>query len=569
METDAGPTRMSARRVLLVYPRFAPNHLLNYEYMTTFYPNRRAVMPPLGLLTFGAFLRDRGGFDLRLVDENVRPLAGADLEWADVVAVSGMHPQRRRITEILQAANQSGRLTVLGGPSVSICPEFYPQADVLHVGELGDATERLVDALAAKPTSQVVLETRHKLPMEEQPLPALELVDVRHYLVMPVQWSVGCPFRCEFCDIPAIYGRVPRTKSGERVVRELQRIYDTGFIGTILFVDDNLIANRKELRRVLPRIVAWQRSKGYPYPLTGEATIDLACEGDLLAGLREARFTHIFFGIESPDPHTLVDIDKKQNLRLPLLDAIRRVEFGGIEAIFGIIFGFDGDDAETGDRVTAFLREAQAPIVYFNLLAALPKTPLWDRLSKEGRLLDVSGGDPLRSEELLSCLTTNVAYKLPNEAVVRMLQRTVAQVYAPAEVFARMAWNAEHVYGRQIQGRPPIRTPRDVARLLSFTLGTLGRVIVEAGLRSRYRWQFWRFAARLLVLRCRGRVGSFLEVLLRVVPNAHHLIEWARRLRLEADQPRRPGPGSSDARPCGVPSREGGQPLVTVSPPAS
>jgi len=523
---------LAPRKVLLVYPRFAPNNLLNFEWQIPFYPGKRAVMPPLGLLILGGLLLQAGGFELRIVDENVRPLEHGDLAWAEVVALSGMHPQRRRIIEILEQAKRLGKLTVLGGPSVSICPEYYPQADLLHVGEIGDATAELIDVLRhadGRSGRQRIFRTENKTPLEDQPLPALKLIEVNRYFLIPMQFSVGCPYTCEFCDIPAIYGRIARTKSAARIVRELESIRGTGFVGTILFVDDNLIANRKALRAMLPAVIAWQKQHHYPYPLTGEATINISREPDVLRLLQDARFTNLFLGVESSEEETLRHISKKQNTQDPLVESIRRIQAFGFELILGMIIGFDTDTPETGVRMARFLRQANATIVYFNLLAALPKTPLWERLKGEGRLIDREG-DTLRSEEMLSCLTSNVRYKLPQEVVRRMLCDTVAEIYSPEEVYRRYLWNAENVFGSQIQGIPPIRTGDERRHLMMFAIGTLLRVVRDAGLAGDHRRLFWRYLWQLIKLRRAGKIRSVLEVLLRTVPTAHHLIVWAREL---------------------------------------
>jgi hopanoid C-2 methylase len=523
---------LARRKVLLVYPRFAPNNLLNFEWQTPFYPGKRAVMPPLGLLILAGLLVQAGGFELRIVDENVQPLENGDLAWADVVALSGMHPQRRRIIQILEEAKRLGKLTVLGGPSVSICPEYYPQADFLHVGEIGDATAELIHVLRhtdGRSRRQRIFRTENKTPLDDQPLPALKLIEVNRYIVIPMQFSVGCPYTCEFCDIPAIYGRIARTKSTARIVRELDCIRDTGFVGTILFVDDNLIANRKALRAMLPAVIAWQKQHQYPYPLTGEATINISREPEILRLLHDARFTHLFLGVESSEEETLRHISKKQNTQDPLIESIRRIQAFGFELILGMIIGFDTDTPETGVRMARFLRQANAPIVYFNLLAALPKTPLWERLKREERLIDREG-DTLRSEELLSCLTSNVRYKLPQEMVRRMLCDMVAEVYSPEEVYRRYLWNAKNVFGSQIQGMPPMRTRGERKYLMMLMIGTLLRVVRDGGFATDHRKLFWRYLWQLIKLRQTGKIGSVLEPLLRTVPIAHHLVVWGREL---------------------------------------
>lgn len=525
----------SPLRVLLVYPRFAGNLQINFEYMVPFYPGRRAVMPPLGLLTFAGALPAE--WELRLVDENVRPLEQSDLDWAEVVAISGMHPQRARIREILRQARRCEKLSVLGGPSVSIVPEAYPEADLLHVGELGDATQQLIAHLRsrpARPQGQLVFRTEVKTPMDELPLPALELVDVNQYLVMPVQFSVGCPFHCEFCDIPVIFGSDTRSKSSPRVVRELQAIYDLGFVGVISFVDDNLIGDRNTLGELLPALVAWQRAHGYPYSFSGEASLNLARDPASLQGLHDARFTHLFIGLESLETDTLRAISKPQNTLQPILDALRTIQSYGLELLLGMIVGFDNDTPRVGEQMVRFVEQAQVPIIYFNLLTALPRTPLWMRLEAEGRLMHFD--DDPGPDRLLSGTATNVRYKLPNQLVEKILIETIRQVYHPAAVYRRYTWNAVAVYGKQLGGTPPLRTWRQRQRLLLFVVGMVWRVLWIIGVRSSQRRYFWPFVAHMLALRWRGQIHNFFEVLLKAPPHAYHLITWAERLLAEADR---------------------------------
>jgi radical SAM superfamily enzyme YgiQ (UPF0313 family) len=519
------------RRILLVYPRFARNNLLNYEYSAGFYFGKRAVMPPLGLLVIGALLRK--DHDVRMVDENVRPLARSDLLWADVIALSAMHPQRNRVDEIIAEANQLGRITILGGPSVNICPEYYPDVDILHVGEVGDATDAMLVFLrsnARKPAKQIIFKTSSLTSLEDLPRPARELVNVNSYLIQPIQFSVGCPFTCEFCDIPMIYGRVARLKPPYRVVEELDHIHKLGFIGTILFVDDNLIANRKALKSMLQAVVEWQREHGFPFPLTGEASINLSRDKEVLRLMQEARFTHVFVGVESTDVATLKSISKRQNTMDPMVESLRTLESYGLEPILGMIFGFDTDTSETGAEVTRFVADAQTPIIYFNLLSALPKTPLWARLEYEGRLVADTAGNVAQSESLLSCMTTNINFALPNEVVKSMLRRTVKDVYSAREVYRRFLWTIENVHPRQIKGRPSATTLGQQWFLARFAVVTLVRVFYRSGLKASFRWEFWSFVHQLRRLQRQGVVGNVIEELMLVAPNAYHLITWARVL---------------------------------------
>jgi radical SAM superfamily enzyme YgiQ (UPF0313 family) len=539
-------------RILLIYPRFARSHLLNYEFMAPFFPGKRGVMPPTGLLLIAA-LFEEDGWEVRIHDENVDPVDPAVIDWADVVGLSGMHQQRPRLTALIDECNGRGKLTLVGGSSVSICPEYYPRADVLHVGEMGDATKEMLAFLRAslgkpRPAAQVVFKTDERTALDDQPMPALHLVDVNRYLLVPVQFSVGCPFTCEFCDIPMIYGRVARLKSPERVLRELEALYAYGFIGAVMFVDDNIIANRKALKGLLPKLIEWQKERDYPFAFTSEASVNLARDKEILELLRQARFTHMFVGVESPDKQTLVQISKKQNVLQPVLDALRAIEESGIEVLIGIIFGFDTDTPETGQNITRFIGEANAPIIHFNMLAALPKTALWSRMEREGRLIREDEEAPAL-DSLLGCLNTNVRTRLPHALVKRMLVDTMRAVYSPEQVYARYTWNLENVYGRQVFGRPPSRTWAHIKYMAGFSARAMARVM-RVVLTADYRRLLWRFLWRALGLRLRGRIPSMLDVLFRVVPTAHHLILWNRHylaefVPLPAAATERTAPGES------------------------
>ena len=521
----------SPRRILLIYPRFTKSHLLNYEFMVPFYPGKRGVMPPTGLLLI-AGLFESDGWEVRIHDENIAPLTPEVLAFAPLVGLSGMHQQRARLSELIDECNQAGKLTVLGGSSANICPEYYPRADVVHIGEIGDGTQAMLAFLRAscdegsavrKPAAQQVFTTKDKIALDDQPMPALHLIDVNSYLLVPIQFSIGCPFTCEFCDIPMIYGRVARLKSPSRVIRELEALYVYGFIGSVMFVDDNLIANRKALRPLLSEIIEWQKARGYPFSFSAEASINLSRDSETLELLREARFTHMLVGIESPDPEVLVQISKKQNVMDPIRESLQKITDHGIEIIAAIIFGFDADTLETGKKVSRFIDESHPPIIHFNMLAALPKTPLWDRMQREGRL--IADDDDLEMDNLLGCLNSNVRMKLPNEQVKRMLITAMRDAYSAEKVYDRYLWNLRNTYSHQRAGRPPSSTWAHIKYMLPFSLKAL-RNVFRVGFTAEYRKLFWRFVWEALRLRLRGKLPSILDALFKVIPTAHHLITW-------------------------------------------
>ena len=505
MRTLHSPNR--SRRVLCVFPRYAKSFGTFQHAYPLFGGRVRAFMPPQGLLSVASYLPD--SWPVRFVDENSREATDDDFRWADVVLTSGMHIQRAQILDITRRAHRHGKPVALGGPSVSGCPEYYPGVDYLHVGELGDATDQLIaelDARDGRPPEPMRFETVKRLPLNHFPTPAYELIPIREYFIANIQYSSGCPYSCEFCDIPALYGRNPRLKSVEQVLAELDLIAAAGAT-SVYFVDDNFIGNQKAALDLLPHLVAWQEQHSYPLRFACEATLNIAKNDRVLELMREAGFITVFCGIETPEPEALHAMSKDQNLRMPLLDAVRRINSYGLEVVSGIILGLDTDGPETADRVLEFMRASNIPMLTINVLYALPKTPLWRRLTAEGRLLP--DGDR----------ESNVLFKMPYETVMSMWRRCITDAYAPEAIYARYAWNVIHTFPNR---KPYPRSPqRESWENMRMGFGLLGRVLWKIGVRGRYRRTFWRLAWPAL------KSGA-IEPLLHVAIVSHHLIEFTR-----------------------------------------
>src|SRR4029450_7735186 len=349
----------TVRRILCVFPRYTSS-FGTFEHAYPLTDGVQAFMPPQGLLLIAAYLPEN--WPVRFIDENIRPAAKEDFEWAEAVFVSGMHIQRQQMNDICRRAHAFDLAVAIGGPSVSACPDYYPSFDYLHVGELGDATNDLIARLArdpSRPEQQVVLTTKDRLSMTEFPIPAYELAEVKKYLLGSIQYSSGCPYQCEFCDIPGLYGRNPRLKTPEQIVAELDRLRECGMTDTIYFVDDNFIGNRKAPPTIPKR-------------------------PEILDKMREAQFVTVFCGIETPDPDALKAMHKDHNMMVPILEGIHTINSYGMEGVSGIMMGLDTDKRGTADPLLNFVDESRIPLLAINRLQALPKTPLWDRLEREG-----------------------------------------------------------------------------------------------------------------------------------------------------------------------------------------
>jgi hopanoid C-2 methylase len=487
------PTK-SQRNVLCIFPAYTPS-FGTFSHAYRLLPGVRAFMPPQGLLLIAAYLP--ATWPIRFIDENIALANAADFNWADVVLVSGMHIQAPQIHEIARRTKAAGKIIVLGGPSVSGAPELYPEFDYLHIGEIGDATDRLIarlDQSVASPPAQTRFETSERLPLCDFPLPAYDLIRFDRYLMGSLQFSSGCPYRCEFCDIPALHGRQPRLKTSQQITAELDALLaQPGHPTWTYFVDDNFIGNRKAAREILPHLVDWQRKHGYPLQFACEATLNLAKQTEILALMREAQFLTVFVGIETPESDALKAMRKEHNATLPMREAIGTLNRYGLEVTSGIILGLDTDTADSEAHLKNFIDLSQIPILTINLLRALPRTPLWDRLKRDGRLIGDDAG-----------LESNVRFLRPYDEVVAVWHRCIGYAYDPARLFARFAHQVDATYAHRMhapmRGRLTMRNLRK-AFVLAFN------VVLWIGLVSNYRRAFWRAAGHALR---RGQIDAAL-----------------------------------------------------------
>jgi radical SAM superfamily enzyme YgiQ (UPF0313 family) len=494
-------------------------------------------MPPQGLLVVAAYLPAE--WEIRFFDENAQPATERDFRWADAVLVSGMHVQRPFIEDVIARAHRAGRPVVLGGPSVSGCPEYYPEADVLHLGELGDATDRVIewlDSHSGRPPRQLRFQTVTRLPLTDFPAPAYGLVPLRQYFIANIQFSSGCPYTCEFCDIPALYGRNPRLKTPAQVLAELDRIAAAGAT-SVYFVDDNFIGNQKATLDLLGHLVEWQVHNRYPLRFACEATLNLAKNDRVLALMREAGFITVFCGIETPEPQALRFMAKDQNLRMPILDAVRRLNAHGLEVVSGIIIGLDTDTPATADRILEFVEASSIPVLTINILYALPKTPLWRRLHAAGRLVADQGRE------------SNVVFTLPYETVLDMWLRCISEAYQPEAIYRRFAHNVAHTFANRLAF--PLNAQRASWRNVVMGLGILGRIVWRIGVRGHYRGVFWRMAGPAL------RRGAIEEVIHTAVVS-HHLIEFTRQCATGARESSFYAPAAMESRGSDLASKPPG-----------
>lgn len=408
-------------KALLLYPAHPPLTYWSFRGSLPFI-ERRAALPPLGLATVAAMLP--ATWDLRLIDMNVAPLRDTDLLSADVVLTSSMVVQAPSLAEVVVRCNRLGVPIVAGGPYPSVSPGRLPRVDHVFIGEAEGALPALAEDLergCARPLYRGVAFPD----VDESPVPRFDLLDLGAYASMAIQHSRGCPFACEFCDIWKLYGRRPRVKSPQRVLAELDALCAVGWRGSVFFVDDNFIGNRRLAKRSLEALERWQRDHGFPFRFYTEASVNLGDDDELLRRMRDAGFNFVFLGIESPSVESLTGAHKRVNAGLDLLQAVRRIQAHGIEVSSGFIVGFDEDTEEIFDRQLAFIREAGIPLAMVGILTALEGTELHDRLRREGRLLDESRGNNTHE------FTANFLTRMPAERLSAGYKRLMRTLYDP------------------------------------------------------------------------------------------------------------------------------------------
>jgi len=373
----------SACRVLLVYPAFFGETFWNYSEVCKLL-GARYTAAPLGLITVAAMLPD--SWQVRLINRNTEELTEADIAWADMVMTGGMLLQQADTLDIIRRSQEQGKCAVVGGPDVTSSPHIYSGADFMVLGEAEGVIDKFTAAWEAGERSGRFEAEKFAIDVTKTPIPRFDLLKFDHYLYVGVQYSRGCPFTCEFCDIIELYGRVPRAKTNQQMLAELDRLHELGYRGHVDFVDDNLIGNKKAVKAFLPDLARWAKDRDYPFEFSTEASINLSDDTELMSLMRDANFFAVFVGIESPDPETLRLMRKKQNTRRNIAESIHKIYSYGMFVNAGFILGFDSEKESVADTMVELIEEAAIPLCVVGLLYALPGTQLTRRLEKEGRL---------------------------------------------------------------------------------------------------------------------------------------------------------------------------------------
>ncbi|MBI4090787.1 MAG: B12-binding domain-containing radical SAM protein [Candidatus Komeilibacteria bacterium] len=469
-------------RVLLVNPHFPDSYWSGRHALA--FAGRQSLLPPLPLLTVAALLPQ--DWDMRLIDMDVQPLSDEDLLAADVVMLTGMLVQRQSMHEVLARCRKLGLRTVVGGPYATALPdEVAALADHLVIGEgeytipqlaadllNGTARSRYNEPLDENPAIPPEQWKAKKPDMTLSPTPRYDLLDIRHYHQMGLQSSRGCPFNCEFCDIIVMFGRVPRVKSAGQIIRELDAIKATGFQGSVFWVDDNFIGNKKEIRKLLPVIAAWRKNYGTMLDFYTEASMNLADDRELVRSMTDAGFAAVFIGIETPSEEGLKETHKLQNTKRDLKRQVRDLQEWGLDVWAGFILGFDSDKPEIFDQMIDFIDEAAIPYAMVGMLGALPNTPLFEKMVKTGRIRELHTGDQFG--------LTNFETKLPASQMIAGYHKVIASLYSGRKFFSRCRKNLA-------RWKPAgVRRSTNWAELRSGM-----RAFYTQAVKSPYRLQYW------------------------------------------------------------------------------
>lgn len=456
-------------KILLLYPEF-PDTFWSFKHALKFI-DKKAGTPPLGLLTIAAMLPH--GWEKRLVDVNIRPLQDSDLDWADWVMISGMVVQRDSAFELIQRAKDAGKKVIAGGPLFTSEYESFPLVDhfVLNEGEV-TLPQFLLDYQQG--TLKHIYDTSEHPDIEKTPPPLWALADLKQYATMSIQFSRGCPFNCDFCNVTAMLGHKPRTKSAKQLIHELDDLYQIGWREPVFIVDDNFIGNKKILKQeVLPALIEWRKGK-VGVPFNTEVSINLSDDYELMDLMVRAGFNEVFVGIETPNEESLAECSKTQNRNRDLVQSVKKIQRAGMQVQGGFIVGFDSDNETIFEKQANFIMKSGITTAMIGLLQAPAGTKLYDRMKKEGRLLGEMTGDNGDG-------STNIIPRLDLHLLQNGYKRLISYLYTPKAYYQRAKLFLQTVQPPKVQ----IYLDWNYVRALF-------RSIVSLGIKGVERVEYWK-----------------------------------------------------------------------------
>ncbi|NAZ29842.1 MAG: DUF4070 domain-containing protein [Caldimicrobium sp.] len=489
-------------KALLIYPRY-PDTFWSFRHALKFL-NKAATHPPLGLLTIASLLPQ--DWELKLVDLNVSPLEDKDLAWADLVLVSAMAVQRESAEEVIKRAKGFSKKVVAGGPLFTVFyQDFWEDVDhfVLNEGEI-TLPQFLSDLAQGNPKK--LYTTQEKADLKKSPIPRYDLIDFKSYTSMCIQFSRGCPFNCEFCDVTNLFGHAVRTKSKEQILNELENLYQLGWRGSVFFVDDNFIGPKRITKEeILPAIIEWQKKRNHPFYFYTQVSINLADDDELIRLMTEAGFTSVFIGIETPNEESLKEANKRQNINRDLVSSIRKVQKSGLEVMGGFILGFDNDPPTIFDTLVRFIEDTRIIIAMVGVLNAPPGTRLYHRLLEEGRILSRFIGNN-------TDISTNIIPKMGFETLIEGYKKVIRELYSVKNYYRRVSTFLDDYSFKAKFSLSLSYLKYNYGYLLSIP-----KILFHFGFREKGRSDFWK----LLWKTISKKPKAFSTILAQVVSGYH------------------------------------------------
>jgi len=469
--------------ILLVYPRY-PDTFWSFKHALKFI-SKKAAFPPLGLLTVASALPPN--WNRKLIDMNTDSLEDANVAWADYVFLGAMGVQQQSVREVITRCNRLHVKIVAGGPLFATNYEEFEGVDHFVLGEAETVAASLVTDLQ-RGRAQHIYRSEEKPDLQKSPGPAWELIDTRKYATLSIQYSRGCPFNCEFCDIVLLNGHIPRTKDTRQLIGEMETIYRLGWRTSVFIVDDNFIGNKKKLKaEVLPAIIDWMKERDYPFTLFTQAPIGLSDDEELMRLMVDAGFDKVFTGIETPNEESLEECGKHQNANRDLVASVRRLQNHGLEVQGGFIVGFDSDPHDIFEKQINFIQQTGIVTAMVGLLNAPRGTRLHQRLRKENRLLGEQSGDN-------TDFSINFTPRMGHQALVSGYRRILTVIYSPHEYYARI--------GTLLREHRPASHKR--SSVTTTDLKAFLKSIWYLGIREKGRSCYWRLVISTLLKRRRS-----------------------------------------------------------------
>lgn len=472
-------------KILMVYPKH-PDTFWSFKFALKFI-NKKASFPPLGLLTIASFLPN--DWEIRLVDLNIEKLKDKDIEWADYIFISAMLIQKNSVDSIIKRVKDYNKKIVAGGPLFTTGYENYPSIDSIVIGEAELIMPYLIEDIINGNLKHIYKQDE-KPDLRIVPVPKWDLINLKNYASMSVQYSRGCPFDCEFCDITVINGRVPRTKTIKQMIDEFDALYKRGWRGSFFIVDDNFIGNKKNVKEMLKYIIKWQKERNYPFNLFTECSINIVDDENLMELMIEANFNKIFIGIESPEEENLKEVNKIQNTKRDLIKDIRILQKRGFEVMGGFIIGFDNDNISTFSKIINFIQKSGIVTAMVGLLNILPETKLFKRLLKENRVEKLSSGN--NTDFSINFIPKN----LNREKLIEGYKMVISEIYSYKKFFDRL-W----IF---IKNYEPKNKHRICLSEVFPALKAFLESIIKLGLIENSRFYYWKNLIKTIFIKPRA-----------------------------------------------------------------